>query len=165
MKVVVLLLCSLILLVHSCQPPDCDHPDCGTCANACCAIDFHFDIPPLTVNNAMIEYLKKGGADGRYRFTGVYDLRPYGEKDHSQFIMQGIHSTLVHHYNDTLNFLVISPNNKTTTVRAFSTSQIATAYCDEGQNYKNLVGYVKGLSQTYNVKYEMDVNFGCKVEK
>ena len=31
MKLSVLFLCSLLLLVHSCQPPDCDHPDCGTC--------------------------------------------------------------------------------------------------------------------------------------
>ena len=58
-----------------------------------------------------------GGADGRYRYVNEYDLRPYSEPDHSQFIMQGIHSTLVHHYNDTLNFLVISPNNKTSTVQ------------------------------------------------
>ena len=65
----------------------------------------------------MQRYCQVGGADGRYSFTGVADLRPYGEKDHSQFIMQGIHSTLVHHYNDTLNFLLISPDNKTTTVR------------------------------------------------
>jgi len=32
-------------------------------------------------------------------------------------------------------------------LQAFSISQIATAYCDAGQNYKNLVGYVKGLSE------------------
>ena len=60
-------------------------------------------------------------------------------------------------------------------LQAFSISQIATAYCDEGQNYKNLVGYVKGLSKSrinhlYNaillsvsvdVKYDMKVDFGC----
>ena len=65
-------------------------------------------------------------------------------------------------------------------MQAFSISQIATAYCDAGQNYKNLVGYVKGLSEAYSeriyctsygyvvlyvgVKFEMDVNFGCGVE-
>jgi len=92
-------------------------------------------IPPPTVNDAMIDYLKKGkndcvtncvimmqrycrvgGADGRYRFTGGADLRPYKKGD-SQFIMQGIHSTLVNHYNDTLNFVLISPNNMTTLVQ------------------------------------------------
>lgn len=40
------------------------------------------------------------------------------------------------------------PNRKTLFLQAFSISQIATAYCDEGQNYKNLVGYVKGLSES-----------------
>ena len=61
-------------------------------------------------------------------------------------------------------------------LQAFSISQIATAYCDEGQNYKNLVGYVKGLSKCCyhawenikscftDVKFEMDVRFGCKEE-
>ena len=29
--------------------------------------------------------------------------------------------------------------------QAFSISQIEGAYCDKGQNYKNLVGFVKGL--------------------
>lgn len=62
-----------------------------------------------------------GGADGRYRYVDEYDLRPYSEPDHSQFIMQGIHSTLVHHYNDTLNFLVISADNKTSTVHVSKT--------------------------------------------
>lgn len=98
-----------------------------------------------------------------------YDLRPYNESDHSQFIMQGIHTTLVHHYNDTLNFLVISADNITSTVhvssqnyqaarmllisiiQAFSISEIATANCDMGQNYKNLVGYVKGLGKPFSV--------------
>ncbi|XP_065890160.1 uncharacterized protein [Dysidea avara] len=160
MKLLVLVLCSLVLLVRSCQPPDCDHPDCGTCANACCSIDFHFDVAPEKVNDVMVSSLKSGGADGRYRYTGEEDMRPHNNSDHSQFILQGIHSTLVHHYNDTLNFLIKSMDNMHTIVQAFSISQIATAYCDEGQNYKNLVGYVKGL----NVKFEMDVRFGCKEE-
>ena len=33
----------------------------------------------------------------------------------------------------------------TNSLQAFSISEIATANCDMGQNYKNLVGYVKGL--------------------
>ena len=65
-----------------------------------------------------------GGADGRYRYVGEYDLRPYNEPDHTQFIMQGIHSTLVHHYNDTLNFLVMSSDNITSTVHVSEISAI-----------------------------------------
>lgn len=50
-------------------------------------------------------------------------------------------------YNDTLNFAVYneSGNFFQSRVNAFSISQIATAYCDAGQNYKNLVGLIKSL--------------------
>lgn len=79
-----------------------------------------------------------------------------------------------------------------THVQAFSISEIATANCDMGQNYKNLVGYVKGLgklqwspalpelqwcwghdygnvlwyiSMPYTgTQYTMEVDFGCKIE-
>lgn len=65
-----------------------------------------------------------GGADGRYRYVNEYDLRPSNEPDHSQYIMQGIHTTLVHHYNDTLNFLIISSDNKTSTVHVSCDNQL-----------------------------------------
>ena len=42
---------------------------------------------------------------------------------------------------------------KTLLLQAFSISEIATAYCDDGQNYKNLVGYVKGLSKFNNARF------------
>ena len=31
--------------------------------------------------------------------------------------------------------------------QGFSNSIIVGAYCDEGQNYKNVVGFVKGLGE------------------
>ena len=77
-----------------------------------------------------------GGADGRYRYVNEYDLRPSNEPDHSQFIMQGIHTTLVHHYNDTLNFLIISSDNKTSTVHVSHDN-----YLDARPNYTiNIIG-------------------------
>ena len=91
------------------------------------------------------------------------------------FLLQGIHTTLVHHYNDTLNFLILSTPTNTTTVQVskqrmeqnnnlvpitcpiinilqgFSISRIAGALCDEGQNYKNVVGFFKGLRKSLNI--------------
>ena len=55
-------------------------------------------------------------------------------------------------YNDTLNF-VIYPENGTifsSRLSSFSISQIATAYCDDGQNYKNLIQLIKGLGMLFS---------------
>ena len=41
--------------------------------------------------------------------------------------------------------------------QSFSISRIEGALCDEGQNYKNLVGFVKGLQKDYSDK----IVFGC----
>ena len=41
--------------------------------------------------------------------------------------------------------------------QSFSISRIVGAFCDEGQNYKNLVGFVKGLEKDYSDK----IVFGC----
>ena len=53
-----------------------------------------------------------GGADGRYQLVDTDDYRndhPHG----IQYMMQGTHTTLVHHYNDTLNFIIASEGNST----------------------------------------------------
>ena len=41
--------------------------------------------------------------------------------------------------------------------QSFSISRIEGAFCDAGQNYKNLVGFVKGLGKDYSNK----IVFGC----
>ncbi|XP_071502548.1 uncharacterized protein [Diadema antillarum] len=64
---------------------------------------------------------------------------------------EGWHRTLEKHYNDTLDF-TFSTMADSCLVRAFSISQIAGAYCDAGQNYKNLIGLTKGLSLIYEEK-------------
>ena len=56
-----------------------------------------------------------GGDDGRYTFVNSSDLRPYKEKSGAQFLMQAMHTTLTHHYSDTLNFLLLS-NTTTDTI-------------------------------------------------
>ena len=51
----------------------------------------------------------------RYTFVGSYDYR----KDNIslQYQLQAIHSTLVHHYNDTLDFLVLKEMDMSTTIK------------------------------------------------
>lgn len=152
MKVTVKLIVYFVVMhttALACQPPDCDRNDCGSCGNACCLLEFEFSsTTPENVYNLFVKNLKAGGADGRYTFIGGSDLRQYNVS--ADFILQGWHSTLVHHYNDTLDFTFSSASNsKMTTVKAFSISQIAGAYCDSGQNYKNLVGFVKGLEEDF----------------
>ncbi len=60
-----------------------------------------------------------------------------------------MHTTLVKRYNDTLNFAVYPETGQffMSRLSAFSISQIATAYCDDGQNYKNIVQIIKGLGK------------------
>ena len=62
-------------------------------------------------------YVHTGGADGRYTYAGGYDYRSEHMKSGVEFLQQGVHSTLVHHYNDTVNFLVIATKPDMTTVQ------------------------------------------------
>ena len=73
---------------------------------------------------------------------------PHGVK----YMIQGIHITLVNRYRDTLNFWIGSKDgdHRHSTVRAFSISDIGGAYCDEGQNYKNLIELIKELGTNFN---------------
>ena len=58
-----------------------------------------------------------GGADGRYTYVDGYDYRSEHMKSGVAFLQQGIHRTLVHHYNDTVNILVYSTQTNMTTVQ------------------------------------------------
>ena len=49
-----------------------------------------------------------GGADGRYTYVNEEDYRKDKIPSGVKYQMQAIHTTLVHHYNDTLNFLIRS---------------------------------------------------------
>jgi hypothetical protein len=98
----------------------------------------------------MVGNLKSGGDDGRYTFIGSENMTQYNLS--AKYIIQANHMTLVHHYNDTQNYVLYGDTDSamSTTVRAFSISKIYGAYCDYGQNYKNLIGYVKGLGQFFS---------------
>eukprot|EP00117_Sycon_ciliatum_P045489 scpid90609/ scgid32690/ len=157
----VLALAVVLAAVQSCVPPDCDHNSCGGCGNACCLVGFRItsEMTSTQVNDAIVTSLKSGGADGRYTFVGDEDLRQYKIPDGTQFLLQAIHSTKVHHYNDTLNFAIGEhAESGHVMVRGFSISQIYGAYCDDGQNYKNVVGFIKGVT---TLKWESEIMHGC----
>jgi hypothetical protein len=125
-----------------------------------------FSLSPDEVNTAMVQSLKAGGPDQRYTLVSDDDYRPYNMT--VKWMLQTIHATKVHHYNDTQDWTVSvegkepNPHNpKRTVVKGFSISQIHGAYGDAGQNYKNLVGFVKGL----NVKFEQKAVSGCPPPK
>ncbi|XP_019854112.1 PREDICTED: uncharacterized protein LOC109583283 [Amphimedon queenslandica] len=144
----------------ACVPPDCKNEDCGTCANACCILQFTFKASTDDVDKLMVDSLKNGGDDGRYTLVNNSDYRPYNMS--VKFMLQTIHTTKVHHYNDTQDWLVSEGKEEgTTVVKAFSISNIYGAYCDAGQNYKNLVGFVKGL----NVDFKQEAIAGCPPPK
>ena len=110
---------SLIGVALSCQPPDCQNIDCGTCVEACCKLQWN-----VTGTNAqelakIIETsLKSGGPDGGYSFFGTV-----ANQGPLTYVVQGIHSTATMHYNDTLNFGIISGGVNSSSVNAFSHSQ------------------------------------------
>jgi len=51
---------------------------------------------------------REGGADSRYTFVNGTDYTKDNITSGVKYQLQAIHRTLVHHYNDTLDFLVIS---------------------------------------------------------
>ena len=82
---------------------------------------------------------------------GFGDLRPY-HPDTVNFIGQAWHKTAKYTYTDTLNYLIYAPpkgSPQSSTMKVHSISQIGGAYCDDGQNYKNIVVLIKALKVPY----------------
>jgi hypothetical protein len=140
--------------VSSCPDEElCAYEDCGSCGNACCRLDFAVS---ETASEAMLllnASLLSGGADGRYTaqftaegVTGFADLRPYNHD--ADYIGQAIHTTYSpYYYNDSISITINPPTDdvNTTVIRAFSYSLIAGAYCDNGQNYYNIVNLIQSI--------------------
>ena len=107
----------------------------------------------MDVMNAMNATIVSGGPDGLYspKMTAegtltFGDLRPYG-KD-VDFIGQTFHQTKNGMYTDIINFTLkpIGKNSQGTFIKAFSISQIAGAYGDDGQNYFNIVQLINSIT-------------------
>ena len=102
-------------------------------AQACCELDFYFSklyhllvacvthsghVPDVDFEKtyaSVVGSLQKGGADTRYSFVNSTDYRQNNIQ--VKYQLQGVHRTLVHHYNDTINMLVISDNPTTSRIR------------------------------------------------
>merc|ERR1711879_575700 len=103
--------------------------------------------------------LSNGGPDGYYTLQmtaegtlGFGDLRPFKIPSGEQFIGQVHHMTSgPKHYNDTINFNIkpqlckgaYCATGEGSIIKAFSTSLIAGALGDNGQNYKNIMMAMK----------------------
>lgn len=131
--------------------PDCDHPDKGSCGNACCSLTVTVPGSPDEVVATLNSSFADGGADGNFTpsmtaegVAGFANLSaiPALQKLYPNHIYIGqiIHMTNgKYHFSDTLNFnLVSSTDGSSTVITAFSLSLVAGAYGDAGQNYKNL---------------------------
>mmetsp|Transcript_356 Transcript_356/g.653 ORF Transcript_356/g.653 Transcript_356/m.653 type:complete len:176 (-) Transcript_356:161-688(-) len=133
-----------IMSILGCEFEGCDHVDMGSCGTACCRLSIFIDGETSTeVMNKLNSSLVLGGPDKLYipmmtaEGTLTFgDLRPFDKP--VDFIGQAWHTTANLVYNDTVNILLTS-TDAGTDVYAFSISQIAGAYSDEGQNYFNIV--------------------------
>merc|ERR1719215_520590 len=156
-------------MAAACIPPDCDRPDFGTCVGACCKLDFAFAGLQVTAKglvDSLALKIKQGGPDQRYFSVENNTVQPWSSAN--DFVVQAIHESAKHLYNDTLHFAVSPPagqGHAAVTLHAFSHSQDLIkgnfAYGDHGQNYKNIVTLVKSLGLDYS---EATV-FGCPEPK
>jgi len=129
----------------------CNHPDQGSCGNACCKLGFTLPFPTVDVMNKLNASVVAGGPDGLYtpQMTAegtltFGDLRAY--PGHPDFIGQVWHTTKNGLYNDTINLTLTSADTGTSTqIKAFSISQIGGAFGDDGQNYFNIVQLINSL--------------------
>merc|ERR1719345_492998 len=114
---------------------------------------------------ALASAIERGGPDQRYITVENNTVQPWNSSD--SFVVQAIHTTAKHLYNDTLNFAVSPPGDhgqsrNAVILHAFSHSQDFIkgnfAYGDHGQNYKNIVMLVKSLGLW---DYTETTIFGC----
>jgi hypothetical protein len=144
-----LFLILVLVLTHcvlSCDNALCNHPDWGSCGNACCLLSFAINESTDSVMQKLNSTIVSGGPDGLYipKMTAegtltFADLRVYHPPGNPDFIGQAWHTTKNGLYNDTINFTLTPTGSGSTRLVAFSISQIAGAYGDDGQNYFNIV--------------------------
>jgi len=123
----------------------CEHPDSGSCGNACCRLDWTVVGPGgwTQVAATLNATLALGGPDGAFTpsmlaegVPGCADLSSFG---HSVIICQFHHTTAgPMHYNDSIALTIAPGAAGGAAVRLFSYSLIGGAYGDSGQNRKNL---------------------------
>ena len=109
----------IIGLSLGCDPPNCNNVDCGTCVEACCRLSWNVTgINGLQFADGLIAALQSGGPDKQYQYWGIVP-----NQGKYNYVVQGIHFTSTVHYNDTINFGVMSVDTTHCNVDAFSHSQ------------------------------------------
>jgi hypothetical protein len=148
----------LFSVVNSCTFDGCNHPDYGSCGNACCRLNILIEgEDTLAVMNKLNNSIVQGGPDKRYfamitadDYLTFRDLRPKNVA--VDFLGQAYHLTANLLYNDTVNILLSKAQNGVdTNVFAFSISQIGGAWGDSGQNYFNIIQLFDSIWSTYKL--------------
>ena len=167
--------------------PGCDHPDMGSCGNACCVVNLELPFGVDDVYNTSVAVLKSGGPDGSFTHVvgpnaaGVDpsdDLRPYGIP--WSYVFQGSHVTTGGFYDNIdinlsplpgkagLNAAAGNPGN--TAIRMSFRAGIHGALGDNGQSYKTLQYFAeaclaqfkaRGLGLDDPAAYPIVPVFGC----
>mmetsp|Transcript_30355 Transcript_30355/g.70598 ORF Transcript_30355/g.70598 Transcript_30355/m.70598 type:complete len:192 (+) Transcript_30355:49-624(+) len=142
--------------------PDCQNNDCGGCGNSCCKLAFEVAESPTVAANLLNQSIRSGGPDGAYSVrrlaegvSGVGDLRPFHTP--VDFMAQVYHTTSgPSHYQDSIDVTIAPRPGGGSVIKAFSVSLVGGAYCDAGQNYKNIVMLMKSISWTGATTFTRD---------
>jgi hypothetical protein len=126
--------------------------DCGSCGNACCNVAIAVTESTAATMNKLNSSITLGGPDDAYAAQMTYegtlgfaDLRPYSKP--VDFIGQAIHTTTGNsHFEDSVSFTIAPTASGGSVIQAFSLSLIAGAYCDDGQNYFNIMQLVDSIA-------------------
>ena len=142
----------IFLWTASACPDDqlCMNNDCGSCGNACCKLLITVSESPSTTMALLNASIHEGGPDGSYAPSMTYegtdgfaDLTPYSKP--VDYIGQAIHTTTGENaFDDSVSF-TIAPKGTGSEIAGFSYSLIAGAYCDDGQNYFNIMQLINGI--------------------
>uniref|UniRef100_A0A7S2UYH6 Uncharacterized protein n=1 Tax=Fibrocapsa japonica TaxID=94617 RepID=A0A7S2UYH6_9STRA len=147
------------IAVQACIPPYCDNQDCGSCGNACCRLEFFFpSMETDTLATALNSTVQIGGPGGYYQArplaeggSGVASLKEFPVP--VDYIGQAYHTSAIKHYVDTVDFTIeASTLYDGAILKMFSISQAGGSYCDEGQNYNNIMTLVTALGLDFKTK-------------
>lgn len=162
----------------------CQNVDYGSCGGACCNLVITSDKSPLELGIALTDVLtmfNNGGPDGQFTrqkmaennlssdaaARGFANLTNYSAGMPEPFTGKEVWIGQVHHtttgenhYVDTINLNVRSSGSGSV-LHAFSSSLIAGALGDNGQNYKNLVMLLKGVVSDDAINKAVHLNNSC----
>mmetsp|Transcript_26687 Transcript_26687/g.74603 ORF Transcript_26687/g.74603 Transcript_26687/m.74603 type:complete len:183 (+) Transcript_26687:45-593(+) len=163
MKAVFVCLLVGVVFVTGCKvgEKNCERVDNGSCGNACCKMEYEFDMSPASLVRDLIRVIGTGGPDQRYALQttaegtyGFTDLREFNLTSTNgravAYLGQAVHTTgplgIECVFHDTVNFLVnFGDADGSCVLTAFSISEIAGALGDDGQNFYNIKTVIDAL--------------------